>query len=305
MEGGHIMPDSAMRVGFIGIGRMGSRMARRLVDAGCAVMVYNRSRPKTAPLADAGASVADTPRALGETSDVVMLSLPDDAAVRVALLGPDGALAGMRAGSVIIDLSTVMPETSRTVFEASRSKGVAMLDAPVSGSTPQAEQGRLLIFVGGEHETYARWTPILEHLGRHEYMGSTGMGATMKLVVNSLLGLGIQALAEAVALAEKAGLDTGRFLEVLGETSVISPSQKSKLDNVRRADYSPTFPVRLMFKDFGLALRLAESLSVPMPATAVAQQLCAVEQARAQEEDFSVIVQRMRELSGADAEATG
>lgn len=295
------MPSLAMPIGFIGTGRMGSRMARRLLDAGYAVTVHNRSRPKTAPLAAAGASVADSPRALGTTCDVVMSSLADDAAVRSAILGPDGALAGMRAGSVIIDLSTVMPETSRTVFEASRSRGVAMLDAPVSGSTPQAEHGRLLLFVGGEREPYDRCAPILEHLGHHEYMGLTGMGTTMKLVVNSLLGLGIQALAEAVALGEKAGLDTGRLLEVLGESSVISPSQKGKLENVLRVDYSPTFPVRLMFKDFGLALRLAESLSVPMPATAVAQQICAVEQARAQEEDFSVIVQRMRQLSGVEA----
>jgi 3-hydroxyisobutyrate dehydrogenase len=288
------------RVGFLGLGYMGSRMARRLLDAHHRVTVYNRSVDKAQPLLRAGASFAETPRVVAAESDVILYSLADDAAVREVVLGRDGVLTGVRRGSILIDLSTVLPETSRAVSTSALSKGVVALDAPVSGSTVQAEQGTLIIFVGGDREAYESSGPIFDTLGRHEYMGSSGAGATMKLVTNTLLGLGVQALAEAVALGRKAGLDTSLMLSVLGSTAVVSAAQKGKFENVARGEFPAAFALRMMSKDFALILRLAESLSVAMPAVAVAKQINTVEQARSQgrEEDFSAVVRTMQELSG-------
>jgi 3-hydroxyisobutyrate dehydrogenase-like beta-hydroxyacid dehydrogenase len=290
----------ARRIGFLGLGYMGSRMARRLLDAHHRVTVYNRSADKARPLVDAGASRAETPRAVAEESDVILYSLADDAAVRDVILGPDGVLAGVRRGGILIDLSTVLPDTSRAVSTAALSKGAAAIDAPVSGSTVQAEQGTLIIFVGGDREAYTSSASILDTLGRHEYMGASGAGTTMKLVTNTLLGLGIEALAEAVALGRKAGLDTTLMLGVLGSTSVVSAAQKGKFENITRGEFPAAFALRMMSKDFGLILRLAESLSVAMPAVAVAKQIDTVEQARhpGREEDFSAVVRTIQELSG-------
>jgi 3-hydroxyisobutyrate dehydrogenase-like beta-hydroxyacid dehydrogenase len=173
----------------------------------------------------------------------------------------------------------------------------------VSGSTPQAEQGQLVIFVGGEKTVYDRCQPILGVLARESfYMGPSGSGVTMKLCVNTLLGLGMQALAEAITLGLKAGLQRERLLEVLGGTVVLSPSQKSKLENVLKGAYPPTFPLRLMFKDFGLILDTAMHLAAAMPITAAAQQVCAVEFARqsaaGRDEDFSSVVRTMEQMAG-------
>ena len=290
----------ARRIGFLGLGYMGSRMARRLLDAHHRVTVFNRSADKARPLVDAGASRAETPRAVAEESDVILYSLADDAAVRDVILGPDGVLAGVRRGGTLIDLSTVLPDTSRAVSTAALSKGAAAIDAPVSGSTVQAEQGTLIIFVGGDREAYTSSASILDTLGRHEYMGASGAGATMKLVTNTLLGLGTQALAEAVALGRKAGLDTTLMLRVLGSTSVVSAAQKGKFENITRGEFPAAFALRMMSKDFGLILRLAESLAVAMPAVAAAKQIDTVEQARrpGREEDFSAVVRTIQELSG-------
>jgi 3-hydroxyisobutyrate dehydrogenase len=290
----------ARRIGFLGLGYMGSRMARRLLDAHHRITVYNRSADKARPLLEAGASLAETPRAVAEESDVIMYSLADDAAVRDVILGPEGVLAGVRRGGILIDLSTVLPDTSRAVSAAALSKGAAAIDAPVSGSTVQAEQGTLIIFVGGNREAYTSSAQILDTLGRHEYMGASGAGATMKLVTNTLLGLGVQALAEAVALGRKAGLDTGLMLGALGSTSVVSTAQKGKFENIARGEFPAAFALRMMSKGFGLILRLAESISVAMPAVAVAKQIDTVEQARnrGREEDFSAVVRTIQELSG-------
>ncbi len=294
---------SGVRLGFIGLGAMGGRMARRLLAAGYDLTVYNRTRERTRPLQQSGAKVADTPRTLAAGADVVLSSLADDAALEEVMFGPDGALASARPGTIFIDLSTVSPGTSRRVHDAAVAQGLMLLDAPVSGSTPQAEQGQLVIFVGGEEEVYHTYEPILAVLGREAvYMGPAGAGTTMKLCVNALLGLGLQALAEAIALGLKSGLPRERFLEVLGDTAVLSPSQKSKLENARKGEYPATFPLRLMFKDFSLIEQRALALSVPMPLTAAAAQVAAVEHARESaaqgDEDFSVVIRTMQQMAG-------
>jgi 3-hydroxyisobutyrate dehydrogenase-like beta-hydroxyacid dehydrogenase len=292
-----------MRVGFIGLGAMGSRMAGRVLAAHHDVVVYNRTPERTQALAERGATVAATPRQLAAAVDIVVSSVANDAALEQVMFGPDGALAGARAGAIVIEMSTVSPRTSRRLHDAARTTGVAVLDAPVSGSTLQAEQGQLVIFVGGEADVYQTCRPLLAVLGSKSfYLGAGGAGATMKLCVNTLLGLGVQALAEAIALGEKAGLERDRFLDALGETAVVSASQKAKLDNARKDQYPAAFALRLMFKDFGLIMETALDLSVPMPATAAAVQVAAAEHARQvaarSDEDFSVVIRAMAHLAG-------
>ena len=288
------------RLGFLGLGTMGSRIAQRLIDAGHPVTVYNRTPDKAQRLVTAGASLARTPRALAAESDVIFYSLADDAAVRDVALGADGVLAGARRGSILVDLSTVLPETSRAVSAAAQSKDIAAIDAPVSGSTPQSEQGTLIIFVGGDPTAYELIADPLRALGRHIYMGPSGSGTTMKLVTNTLLGLGVEALAEALTLGRKAGLETARLLDALQLTAVVSPAQKGKFENVRRGEYPAAFALRMMSKDYGLILRLAESHSVPMPATAAAKQVATIEtvRSRGRDEDFSAVIRTLQELSG-------
>src|SRR3984893_1858879 len=288
-------------LGFVGLGYMGSRIASRLIDAGYPVSVYNRTRDKTRALAERGARVHDSPRELAADADAILSMLADDAAVEQVMLSQDGLVATARPGSTIIDLSSVHPDPSRRVATAARARNVAVLDASVSGSTPQAEEGSLVVFVGGEVSAYEQWRPVLEVIGNHIfYLGPSGAGATMKLVANSLLGAGMQALAEALVLGQRAGLDSTTLLDVLEQTAVVTPGQKHKLENVRSGEYPVEFPLRLMYKDLLNVQRLAGQKAVPVPTIAAAQQMFAVEQAKGREEDFSAIIRSMQELAGVE-----
>ena len=288
------------RLGFIGLGAMGSRIARRLLDAGYPLAVYNRTAEKAQPLADAGAQVCDSPSSLAQQSDVVLTMLSDDAAVEAMMLGTDGVLAGIRSNATILELSSIYPATSRTIAVAAAKRGAAFLDAPVSGSTPQAEAGSLVVYVGGDADVFERCRPIFEVIsGASFHMGPHGAGATMKLVVNGLLGLEMQALAEAFTLGERAGLDRAALIDVLGQAPVLTAGQKAKLQNVRSQTYPPQFALRLMWKDFGNVLRLAREQQVPIPATAAAYQVFTIEQRKGIEEDFSAVIRTMEELAGA------
>lgn len=294
--------QSRSRLGFIGLGAMGSRMAGRLLASGYDLTVFNRSRERMRPLEQLGAKAAETPAEVAASAGVILVSVADDAAAENVITGAHGALEEARAGAILINLSTVSPALSRRLSEAAFLKGVSVLDAPVSGSTPQAEQGQLVLFVGGERAAYEQCRTIFAVLGRESfYIGPAGSGSTTKLCVNALLGLGVQALAEAVALGRKAGLDRDRLLDVLGATVVLSPSQRSKLENVRKDTYPPTFALRLMLKDFGLILDTALGLSVEMPMTAAARQVSAAELARQRAdgrgEDFSSVVRAMAQMA--------
>jgi 3-hydroxyisobutyrate dehydrogenase-like beta-hydroxyacid dehydrogenase len=290
------------RIGFIGMGHMGSHMAQRLLEAGYQLAIYDRTPERAQEVAQQRATVARTPRELAAQCEVLMVCVTDDEAQQSVMFGQDGALAGVHGGSMIIDLSTVSPDASRRLYQAAKQQGVSMIDAAVSGSVPQVEQGSLVIFVGGEQETYQQCKPILDVLGKSSsYMGASGMGTTMKLVVNTLLGLGMQALAEAIVLGEKAGIEKRLLLDVLGQTTVLTPGQKSKLENVKREQYPNNFALSLMHKDFRLVLSEAYDLSVSMPATAAAQQMYTAAMAKAMDEDFSIIIKFMEELAGISA----
>jgi 3-hydroxyisobutyrate dehydrogenase len=291
--------EAKPQLGFLGMGAMGSRLAGRLLQAGYPLTVYDRTRAKTLPLTQLGARVADTPSDLAAQVSVVFSSLADDAAVEAVLAGPEGAFAGAAAGTVFIEMSTILPETSRTLATVARARGMDLLDAAISGSTPQVEAGTITLLVGGDQAVYERCAPILLSLTeRCFYMGASGMGTAMKLVVNTLLGVEIQVLAEAVALGEKAGLEKERLLDVLAQTAVISPRQKLAMGNVRREEYPTTFALQLMHKDFGLILREAGALRVPMPVTAAAEQLTGVELASGEEGDITVSIRWMEDLAG-------
>lgn len=293
---------SGPHLGFIGLGAMGSRMARRLLAAGYDLTVHNRTRERARPLESAGAKSASTPKRVAASAEVVFSSLADDTALQEVMFGAEGALAGARPGTVFIEMSTVSPGASQRLHDTAANRALDVLDAPVSGSTPQAEEGQLVILVGGKEDVYRKYLPILTVLGKESfYMGPAGSGTATKLCLNTLLGVGIQALAEAIALGLRSGLDQGRLLQMLGETAVLSPSQKSKLEHAGAGEYPASFPLRLMYKDFGLISQRAQELSVPMPSTAAAAQVCAVEQARNEDqgdEDFSAVIRTAQQMAG-------
>jgi 3-hydroxyisobutyrate dehydrogenase len=190
---GRPVGEEKLQLGFLGMGAMGSRLAARLLEAGYPLTVYDRTHAKALPLAQLGARVADTPRELAAQVSIVFSSLADDAAVEGVLQGSEGAFEGARPGTTLIEMSTILPETSRALATVARARELNLLDAAISGSTPQVEAGTITLLVGGEQTVYERCLPILMALTqRCFYMGSSGMGTSMKLVVNTLLGSGFR-----------------------------------------------------------------------------------------------------------------
>lgn len=286
------------QIGFIGIGLMGRRVARRLLDHGYKLAAYDQDHTKAAALMESGASVAASIAELVSGTDTVLSSLTDDEAVLNVYTGPEGVLAHVRPGSVLVEMSTVRPQTSREIYRVASGHGVNFLDVTISGSTPAAEQGTLTLFGGGDEEIFRAVEPIFHAIARqYFYLGPSGSGSIMKLVVNTLLGIGMQAIAEAVAFGEKAGLDRNRLLSVLAETTVVAPAHAGKLERAARNDYSPEFHLRLMNKDFRLILEAAAGIWAPMPATAAASQVNVAASAEETEEDFSAVIRHMEELA--------
>jgi len=292
------------RLGFIGLGNMGSRMAKRLLEHGYQLIAYNRSSEAAEALVKDGATVANSIAELASKADVILSSLTNDDAVKSDYADPQGVFAYARRGSAVIEMSTVSPATSRELDDLSRQFGVKFLDSPVSGSTPSAEDGTLTLFCGGDEELFQAAQPIFSSIaGQYFYLGGSGSGNAMKLVANTLLGVGMQAIAESVALGQKEGLDRHRLLEVLSHTAVIAPAHLGKLSRADHGDYSVQFPIRLMNKDFGLVLETAAAAKVPMPTTAAAFQMNVAEFSEGKEEDFSAVITLMERLTGIESAA--
>jgi 3-hydroxyisobutyrate dehydrogenase-like beta-hydroxyacid dehydrogenase len=208
---------------------------------------------------------------LAGSSDVLLSCLTNDEAVRSVYTGVEGLLAGARSGTVVLEMSTISPESSRELHRLGARVGVEVLDVAISGSTPAAEEGMLTLLIGGNREVFRAAKPIFQAIAKRYFLlGDSGSGTAMKLVVNTLLGVGMQAIAEAVVLGEKAGLDRERLLEVLSQTAVIAPAHVGKLARAASNEYSPQFPLRLMNKDFQLILKAAAQEHIPMPATEAA-----------------------------------
>jgi len=282
------------RLGFVGIGYMGRPIARRLLESGFKLTAYDREHSKSEELTQYGGTVAQSVSKLSSSGNVVLSCLPSDEAVLDTYTGPDGVFANVQRGSLAIDLSTVYPETSQQLSRLGSERGVEVLDVTISGSTPAAENGLLTLFGGGNKECFDGAESIFRVIAKkYFYLGTSGSGATMKLVVNTLLGIGMQAIAEAVALGEKAGLDRNRLLDVLAQTAVIAPAHAGKLQRAMKRDYSPQFPIRLMNKDFGLILNLAVAVGARMPAAEVAFEINARQSDEGAEQDFSAVILQM------------
>jgi 3-hydroxyisobutyrate dehydrogenase-like beta-hydroxyacid dehydrogenase len=290
------------RLGFVGVGYMGRPIARRLLEAGFKLTAYDRDHNKAGELVRYGGAVAQSLSELASSCNVVLSCLPSDQAVLDIYRGPDGVFAHARPGSVVIDMSTVSPETSQELSRLGLARGVEVLDVTMSGSTPTAEAGLLTLFGGGNKERFDSADSIFRVIAKkYFYLGPSGSGATMKLVVNTLLGIGMQAIAEAVALGEKAGLDRNRLLDVLSQTAVIAPAHVGKLERAKNSDYTPQFPIRLMNKDFGLILNLAAAVGARMPAAGVAFEVNARQSEEETEQDFSAVILQMEKVDHSGA----
>src|ERR1700733_2733613 len=282
------------KLGFIGVGYMGRPIAQRLLESGFRLSAYDRQRTKAEQLIPYGGTVAESVRDLSSSSDVLLSCLSTDAAVLSIYKGAEGVFANARRGSLVIDLSTVNPHTSQELSRLGSERGVHVLDVTMSGSTPVAEQGALILFGGGDQGCFTAAESIFRVIARkYFYLGPNGSGATMKLVVNSLLGIGMQAIAEALVLGEKAGLDRNRLLDVLSQTAVVAPAHVGKLERAKNNDYSPQFPLRLMNKDFGLILNLAAAVGARMPATRAAYEVNEMQSEQGREQDFSAVILQM------------
>jgi 3-hydroxyisobutyrate dehydrogenase-like beta-hydroxyacid dehydrogenase len=289
------------RLGFIGLGYLGSRIARRLAAAGFPMVVYDLDHTKAMELGALGAQVARHPGELASGVDVVLSSLPDDHAVRAVYLGTGNVLGSARPGTRIIELSTVSPEASRQLHRSALEVGISALDVAVSGSTRSAEAGALTLFGGGDRKVFEGAEPIFAAIASHWfYMGPSGSGVAMKLVVNALLGVGMQALAEAAAFGSSLGLPRDLLLDTLAKTAVVAPAHAGKLATAKKNDYTPQFPIRLMHKDFGLILAAAAQHGLSMPVTQVAAAINSAEAASGSEEDFSAVIRRMEQQGGAE-----
>jgi 3-hydroxyisobutyrate dehydrogenase-like beta-hydroxyacid dehydrogenase len=263
-------------IGFIGLGAMGSRIAGRLLDAGHQVYGTNRTRSKAQPLIERGLHWQATPREVADATDVIFSMVTDDAALDAVTSGPDGILAGLRPGKVYVDMSTVSPRASRQVAERVSALGAQMLDAPVSGSIPQAESGTLAIFVGGNEAAFAAAEPLLRELGHAvTLVGDNGRGLLLKLAVNISLAVQTLAFSEGLLLAERGGIDSRVAAEAMSTSSIASPMLKARIPLLLDLPEDAWFDVALMEKDLGLAFEAADELGVLLPSAAAADAMLA------------------------------
>ena len=291
-----------VKLGFIGMGNMGSRIAQRLLGHGYHVSVYDKNLIKAETIAAQGGIVAKSIRELASTVDVVLSCLTNDQAVRSVYTGAEEVFAGARPGTVVLEMSTISPDTSRELHSLGTGGGIQLLDVAISGSTPAAEQGTLTLLVGGDGDLFRAAEPIFQAVAKRYFLlGGAGSGTAMKLVVNTLLGVGMQAIAEAVVLGESIGLNRERLLQVLSETAVVAPAHLGKLASALVNDYRPQFPLRLMNKDFELILRAAAKEHVSMPATEAAFYVNSEELVGNDDEDFSAVLRRIEEAAGFEA----
>ena len=286
-----------MKIGFVGLGIMGSAMAANLVKAGFQVTIWNRSSDKCQPLAAAGASVADSPRAVADVSDILFAMMATPAAVVSVRDGDDGIIAGLRPGKGYVDMSTVDAETSLESARLTHRAGALYLEAPVAGSRKPAEDATLTIMTAGDRGLYDSSLPALDKMGRKIlFLGETGNAARMKLANNLVMGGMLTALCEGMALASGSGLDTAQLLEVLDSGAVSNPMFRLKGPQIAaNREFPAAFPLRHMQKDLRLALRLAEDIGQPLFATAAVNELYkAALAAGLGDEDFAAVIRVIR-----------
>lgn len=287
-------------LGYIGLGVMGSRMVSRLLEKGHTVTGYNRTRSKAQWLIDKGMRWADSPRAVCETADLTLSMLTNSAALEEVAAGPNGVIAGMSAGKVYVDMSTVAPASSRALAEQIRKKGADMMDAPVSGSVITLEQGKLSVMVGGRQETFERVKPILLDLGpKVTHVGENGLALVMKIATNLSLAVQMLAFSEGVLLAEKSGISRETAVDVLTHSVIGSPMVQYRGPFVLKMPDEAWFNVNMMQKDMLLALELGRQVDVPLPTTSATNELLTAARGMGLKDyDFAILFEVLARMSG-------
>ena len=280
------------KVGLIGLGLMGKPMGMNLLKAGFPLTVWNRTASRADELVAAGAKLAPSPRELAANSEIVLSIVSDPAALEEVLWGQNGAVQGFPRGGIYVDSSTVSPTLARKVASACDERGVRFLDAPVTGGDWGAKKGELVFMVGGDAGTLAKVEPVLRVLGKKWFhLGPNGAGQIIKLAMNLILALQVDALAEALALVTAAGLQGEKLVEVMQSSMARSGVLDIKSQNLLKGNYTPSFPLRLMHKDMRLALELAEQTQVELPATEAAfKTYSTVKEAAKEDLDYSAVM---------------
>ncbi|MBS1087753.1 NAD(P)-dependent oxidoreductase [Gluconobacter wancherniae] len=279
---------SKSKIGFIGYGAMAMRMGSNLRKAGYPVMAFAPSGGKDET------EMLPSPRAIAEAADIIILCVPSDAAENQSLHGDDGMLAGISKDKLVLDTSTVSPGQADMLAGLSREHGFALLDAPMSGSTPEAETGDLVMLVGGDDATVERAAPVLDVIGKLTiHAGPAGAAARLKLVVNGVMGATLNVIAEGVSYGLAAGIDRDIVFETLQQVAVVSPHHKRKLKMAQNRDFPSQFPTRLMSKDMGLLLDAGRKVGAFMPAMAVADQALSLSNRLHAHEDYSALIGAM------------
>jgi 3-hydroxyisobutyrate dehydrogenase-like beta-hydroxyacid dehydrogenase len=288
------------KLGFVGLGVMGGGIARRLLEAGHEVHGYNRTREKARPLEELGLVLEESPRAVAESADVVLSMVTNVAALRAVAEGDEGILAGLAPGKIWIDMTTAAPSVSRELAVKARERGADMVDAPVSGSVSTLEEGRLSIMVGGRPETFAQVEPILKDIGpKVTLVGDNGQALLLKIAINLSLQVQMVAFSEGLLLAEKDGIDREVALDVMLSSVIASPMLKYRAPFVLEQPEEAWFNVNMMQKDMLLALDLGRELDVPMPTTAISNELLTAARGMGlAHHDFAVVFEVLARMAG-------
>jgi 3-hydroxyisobutyrate dehydrogenase-like beta-hydroxyacid dehydrogenase len=287
-------------LGFVGLGVMGGNMVARLLEKGHKVTGYNRTRSKAQWLIDRGMTWGDSPRAVSAASDFTFSMVTNASAIQSITEGPDGLLAGLGAGKILIDMSTVSPSVSRALAARVREKGADMIDSPVSGSVITLQEGKLSVMVGGRRETFERAKPVLHDVGpKVTYVGDNGLALAMKIATNLSLAVQMLAFCEGVLLAEKSGISRETAVDVLTHSAIASPMVQYRGPFVLKMPDEAWFDVNMMQKDMLLALEMGRHLDVPLPTTAVTNEfLTAARGMGLVKQDFAVIFEVLARMSG-------
>jgi 3-hydroxyisobutyrate dehydrogenase-like beta-hydroxyacid dehydrogenase len=287
-------------LGYVGLGAMGGLMAERLISKGHSVTGYNRTRSKAQGLIDKGMTWADSPRAVAEAADATFVMVTNSAALEAVANGPDGLLAGLGAGKLLIDMSTVSPAVSRTLAARVREVGADMVDAPVSGSVVTLQQGKLSVMVGGEPSAFERARPLLDDVGpRVTHVGPNGLALSMKIAINLSLAVQMLAFSEGLLLAEKSGIAREVAVDVMTHSVIGSPMVQYRGAMVLDMPEEAWFDVNMMQKDMLLALEMGRQLDVPLPTTAVTNEmLTAARGMGLAKKDFAILFEVLARMSG-------
>ena len=287
-------------LGFVGLGVMGSEMVNRLLSKGHTITGYNRTRAKVEWLVGKGMKWEDSPRAVASAADVTFSMVTNSAALQAIAEGHDGILAGLAAGKVLVDMSTVSPPLSRGIAAKAREKGADMLDAPVSGSVITLQEGKLSVIVGGRRETFERVKSLLHDIGpKVTYVGDNGLALVMKIATNLSLAVQMMAFSEGVLIAEKSGIPREVAVDVLTHSAVASPMVQYRGPFVLKMPEQAWFNVNMMQKDLLLALELGRQIDVPLPTTAIANEFLTAARAMGMvEQDFAVVFNVLARMAG-------